>query len=180
MKRKEVESSVILDEYYKHIDNLDYFKALKYLNKMELTHKDSPWIYAKIAECFYELKNYKEAISYCELSLSKQKKYPLPLWTLGNSLYYDKKYKESIKVFKEIIQMDEMVIGRVETKQGIVWGRSLIMDCHIKLADNYYLINKDIEAKSELEKFEAIRRRRVKSSLPKSYINNIRKKMKEI
>jgi tetratricopeptide (TPR) repeat protein len=151
--KTEIENHKNLNNFYKYYDKSDYTKAMFYLNKMELNQKDSSWIYAKLGECHYELRNYGEAIKYCEFSLEVQKRYPLALWTLGNAFYYVKKYKEAIKVFKTITKMTEFEIGKVETRLGVVWGRSLKMDCYIKLSDNYYMSDKDIDAKKAMQDF---------------------------
>lgn len=180
MKEKNNEINENLDGYYRHFDNSDYSTAISYLNRMEFNKKDSAWIYAKLGECYYELKNYQKAIYYCKLSLNIQKKYPLSLWTLGNSYYYEKKYLEAISIFHIITKMTEIEIGKVETQMGKSWARSLIMDSYLELSDCFYMIHKDKEAIDNYLIFKKIRQKRTKTYLPKWYINDMAKKINDI
>lgn len=174
------ENIKLLDEYYGFYDNNDFKNSLKVLKKMELTAKDAAWIHAKCAECDYELKKYKNAVEYCKKSLEIQNKYPLALWTLGNSLYYLKEYNKSTEIFSTILYMTEFEIGKIETKLGIQWARSLRMDSYLKMADNFYMLCKDEEAKEAVFEFNSIRKKGVKSYLPKNYIDTIRQKIKSL
>jgi tetratricopeptide (TPR) repeat protein len=171
---------ILLDQYYNAFDNENYIIALKILKKIKPIQQDSAWVYAKIGECYYELKKYKIAVKYCNKSLAVQEKYPLPLWILGNSFYYLKQYNDSVDVFLEVINLSEYDIGKRETRLGISWAKSLKMDCYLKVADNFYMMEKDIDAQNYFQKFRLIKKKRVKSCLPNSYIKSIRRKMKEI
>jgi tetratricopeptide (TPR) repeat protein len=168
----------LLDEYYRYYDIGDFKNSFKVLKKMELSTKDAAWIYAKCAECNYELRKYKNAVEYCKKSLDIQNKYPLALWTLGNSLYYLKKYNESVDFFSEILNMTEFEIGKIETRLGIQWARSLRMDSYLKMADNFYMLCKDEEAKKAVFEFNSIRKKGIKSYLATNYINSLRQKIK--
>lgn len=170
----------LLDDFYGFYDISDFKNSIKVLKKMELTAKNTAWIYAKCAECYYELRKYKIAVDYCRKSLEIQDKYPLALWTLGNSLYYLKKYNESVEIFSKILNMTGFEIGKIETRLGILWARSLRMDSYLKTADNLYMLCKDDEAKEALLHFNLIRKKGVKSCLPPNHIKAMRQKINSL
>lgn len=174
------EKGNLLDEYYRYYDIGDFKNSLKVLKKMEITTKDAAWIHAKYAECNYELRKYKNAVEYCKKSLEIQNKYPLALWTLGNSLYYLKEYNKSTEIFSTILNMTEFEIGKIETKLGIQWARSLRMDSYLKMSDNLYMLCKDDEAKEALMQFNSIRKKGVMSCLPPNYIKVMRQKVNSL
>ena len=170
----ESHNNELLELFYTDFDNNEYKESLEVLEKMVFDEKDSPWIYAKMGECYYELRNYKEAIRLCKESLKLQSNYPLPLWTISNAYYYNKDYKNSKRFFKKIVEMDEKKIGKEETSLGIRWAKSLKMDSYIKLTDCCYMLGQDKKAKDYLTVFNSMRSRKIPTSLPKWYIKQIK------
>jgi len=174
-----LKQSTILASFYDSFEISNYNKPIKFLIKMDDTEKDA-WYYSKMAECYYELRKYKIAVDYCRKSLEIQDKYPLALWTLGNSLYYLKKYNESVEIFSKILNMTEFEIGKIETRLGILWARSLRMDSYLRTADNLYMLCKDDEAKEALLHFNLIRKKGVKSCLHPNQIKAMRQKINSL
>lgn len=172
--------NVLLDEYYFAFDKEDYAQALGVLNAINVSSDELPWLNSKKAECYYELRDYKTAISFCRKALKKQINYPFALWTISNSYYYMNKYKISTNYFLKLEEMDEYSIGKVETRMGITWARSLKMDVCLKLADALYMTQDDKKSVFFYNKFIEYRKRRVKSSLPVWYIKDMKLKMREI
>ncbi|HRG22048.1 MAG TPA: hypothetical protein PLQ57_13495 [Saprospiraceae bacterium] len=169
-----------LDAYYSALDNEDFSRALEVLYSIDVSENEIAWISAKKAECYYELKDYKNAVDLCRKSLKIQPKYPFALWTISSALYYKRNYTQCIKFLLQLDEMDEFTIGKVETRMGITWARSLKMDICLKLADALYMTRDDKKAVSYYNKFIEFRKRRVKSCLPVWYIKDIKFKMREI
>ena len=175
-----IKQSDLLDLYYNYFDDNNYKAALDILLKMDLNLKDSSWINAKIAECHYEVFDYQKAVDYCILSLKFQPKYPLALWTISNAYYYLSEYTTSIKYLKKILKLSIEEIGKVETKMGIRWARSLQMDSLIILSDCYYMLEQDSLAISFYNRFKSLRQLKTKSYLSKLYLKNMGNKIREI
>jgi tetratricopeptide (TPR) repeat protein len=169
-----------LDDYYYAIDNENFSYALEVLNRMVVFENEIAWYNAKKAECFYELRDYKKAVTFCRKSLKIQPNYPLALWTISNAFYYLQKYKQCIQYLYFLDEMDENMIGKQETSMGITWARSLKMDVCLKLADALYMIHNDSRAITYYNKFREYRKKRVKSSLPIWYIKDLKVKFEEI
>ncbi len=174
------EQTQLIDLYYNYFDNNNYKDALTVLFKMELNPKDSSWIYSKIAECHYELFEYQKAVDYCLESLKVQPKYPFAMWTLANAYYYLGEYESSIKLLKKILKLSVEDIGKVETKMGIRWARSLHMDSYLKAVDCYYMLEKDNKAIEYYDQFKNLKKLKIKSYLPIKYLKEIEIKMKEV
>lgn len=170
----------ILDKYYTAVENENYTRALEILTELRVSSEELPWFYAKKAECYYELRDYQTAVSYCQKSLKKQPKYPLALWTISSAFYYLQKYNQSIKYLYVLDEMDENRIGKQETRMGITWSRSLKMDVCLKLADALYMSHNDNLAIFYYKKYREYRKRRVKSSLPAWYLKDLEGKLREI
>jgi tetratricopeptide (TPR) repeat protein len=166
----------LVDLYYDSFDNQEYNNCILILNKMELTKEDTAWINAKLAECYYELRNYNEAIRYCSKSLKVQPEYPLPLWTMANAYYYIKDYNMAKRIFINISKMAIDKIGKKETKMGVEWAQSLIHDCKITLADCCYMLLQDTEAKKYLDEYER-NEEIIITCLPDWYVRDIKEKI---
>jgi tetratricopeptide (TPR) repeat protein len=174
------EKNDLLDKYYEHFDRDEYEESLIFLRQMEITKEDAAWIYVKTAECLYELRNYREAILYCKKSLKAQSKYPLALWLIANSYYYIGDYQRAKRIFLKLAKMNESEIGKVQTRLGLRWARSIIMDSHLKLADCYYLLVQDRQALAHLKIFNTLKSKKISTCMPKWYISEIRKNLSDV
>jgi tetratricopeptide (TPR) repeat protein len=159
-----------IDLFYKYYDAEKYRDAILILKKLPLVPKDKAWIFAKICECYYELRKYKIAVRYGKKSLEFQKNYPIALWNLGNSLYYIKEYRESIVVLKKLTNISDEVIGNKETQLGVKWAKSLRMDTNLKIALNYYALYKDAMVRKHLKIYKELKKQNNKSCIPKHFL----------
>ena len=169
-----------LDSFYQYFDNNNYTEAIRDLRQMPLIKEDKAWIYGKLSECYYELRRYKLGVRYGKKSLEFQKKYPLALWFLANSYFYLKDFNNSIKTFQTILKMKESDIGKKETQMGLKWAQSLKLDCHLCMAICYYGLYKDKKVRDCFNNFYALKKKRYKSSLEKTYLKKWTSVLKKV
>lgn len=117
-------------------DEGKYEEAIKYYKKALKLKPDSELVNYEISLSYFNLKDYKNTIKYCDKVLKKGSKHALPAYiNKGSSLDMLGKTKKSIKVFEKAISK---------------LGDHYLL--HFNLAINYLKINKYDTAENHLKK----------------------------
>jgi tetratricopeptide (TPR) repeat protein len=144
-----------------HIEELihaeDWPKA-RTLIKVELREKPKDhWLLSRLALTYYEERQYDRALQLDIKALQEAPYCPLAIWGYAGSLDMLNRGSEALKVYKWLASWDEEILAHGECGEGLRWARSLIADCHYRIAS---ILEKKGQRKRAIAAFEEYLSRR--------------------
>lgn len=171
-------NSELLDKFYLEYHNHNYKEAIELLKDVLLKErKGSFWLYSRLSSCYYELKDYKKALSYSKKAYKLNPNSPLVLWDYAGALIMLKKEQQAIKLLTVIQNMDEDLTINGFTEPDTGWMRSIKNDANFLIGKAYYTICEDDLAKEFFFKHLSNRKRGRKSIYPKKLVLKYLKKL---
>jgi len=144
----------LLDSFYIAYNNKNYVEAIESLQVIIISQKKkSFWIYSRLSSCYYELKNYENALNYAKMAYKLEPKSPLVLWDYAGVLIMVKKEKRAIKLLVKIQEMNNDLTEYGFEKSEIRWMQSLKIDANFLIGKAYYMICEDNLAQEYFRKY---------------------------
>lgn len=92
------------------------------------------WLMARLSLTFYEQQNYEQALYWDLAALHEAPYCPLAIWGYACDLEMLGRYDEALGVFRWLSGWDEDYLAHGECGEGIRRARSLVSDCHYRIA----------------------------------------------
>ncbi len=92
------------------------------------------WLLSRLGLTYYELRAYEEALYWEAKALQEAPYCPLVIWGYAGSLEMLGRYDESLALYRWLLSWGEEDLAHGECGEGIRRARSLIADCHYRIA----------------------------------------------
>ena len=143
------------------IKHKEFSKAKRLLKKALQTEPDNVYLLTQMANVLWNLEKDEEALTFAMKAKEIDSDYPLMLFTLGQILWSLEDNSASIEVWDKLLCAD---ISSVADKGwGIKWAQSVMNDARFYKAMCLDSLDRMAEAKEEMEKHLACRRKGLES-----------------
>lgn len=88
----------------------------------------------RLALTNYEQRKYERALHWETMALQEQPYCPLTIWGYAGTLEMLGRYRESVTLYRWLLSWGEKELAYGECGEGIRKARSLIADCHYRIA----------------------------------------------
>jgi tetratricopeptide (TPR) repeat protein len=99
--------------------------------------KSSPkdhWLLSRLALTFHEQRNYERALHWEVKALQEAPYCPLAIWGYAGTLDMLGRHSESVTLYRWLLSWGEEQLAYGECGEGIRRARSLLADCHYRIA----------------------------------------------
>lgn len=110
---------------------------------------DDHWLLTRLSTTHYEQKRYKRALTLSERALEVAPYCPLALWDYAGCLEMLKRNEEAADIYQRLIRRGPKRIANGPCGEGLALARGLVADCHLRLADVFAKMGRDVKS-SEL------------------------------
>ena len=110
------------------------------------------WLLTRLGVTYYEQKRYKLALKLSERAFYIAPLCPLVLWDYAGCLKMLKRNTEAADIYQRIIRRGPKRIAHGPCGEGLSLARGLVADCHLRLADIFEAMGREVESMSEFEK----------------------------
>jgi tetratricopeptide (TPR) repeat protein len=111
------------------------------------------WLMSRLALTFYEQRKYEKALHWGAMALQEAPYCPLAIWGYAGSLDMLGRTRESLVLYRWLLSWDEEDLAHGECGEGVRWARSLVTDCHFRIARIWEERRQWRRALSEYEKY---------------------------
>ncbi len=139
------------------IDADDWDEARRLIEVAIVDEPDNHWLITRLSLTYYEQFDYELSLQYAQAALEIAPLCPLATWDYGGSLDMLKRYDEAIPVFQRMISLGDDVVAFGDCGEGLDWARSLIADCHYRVAGCHRESGAIADAKAEYETYLKLR-----------------------
>lgn len=143
---------LLLEEYYTSRDSKQYHEAFKVLKSI-IRIDQSAWSYTTMSEEYFRMGRYKLSLRYAHKAYAINPHSPLVKWNLAGSYLLLKEHAKAKELYEEILLMGEIEIGKIQTRYGLTWARSLITDCSFRVSECYFFLYEYDKALLSLNEF---------------------------
>jgi tetratricopeptide (TPR) repeat protein len=100
-----------------------------------LRHKPKDhWLLSRLALTYYEQREYEKALYWDAMALQEAPYCPLAIWGYAGSLDMLRRFSEALSLYRWLLSWDEKELAYGDCGEGIRRARSLIADCHYRIA----------------------------------------------
>ena len=105
------------------------------LIKAELkSNSKDHWLLFRLALTFHEQRNYERALRWEVEALQEAPYCPLTIWGYAGTLDMLGRHNESVALYRRLLSWGEEQLAYGECGEGIRRARSLLADCHYRIA----------------------------------------------
>lgn len=143
------------------IKHKEFAKAKRLLKKALQTEPDNVYLLTQMANVLWNLEKDEEALTFAMKAKEIDSDYPLMLFTLGRILWSLEDNSASIEVWDKLLCAD--ITSVADKGWGIKWAQSVMNDARFYKAMCLDSLDRMTEAKEEMEKHLACRRKGLES-----------------
>ena len=143
------------------IKHKEFAKAKRLLKKALQTEPDNVYLLTQMANVLWNLEKDEEALTFAMKAKEIDSDYPLMLFTLGQILWSLEDNSASIEVWDKLLCAD--ITSVADKGWGIKWAQSVMNDARFYKAICLDSLDRKAEAKEEMEKHLACRRKGLES-----------------
>jgi len=157
---------------------VDDWIGARRLIKAEL--KSSPkdhWLLSRLALTFYEQRQYKRALYWDAKALDESPYCPMAIWGYAGALDMLGRHRYSLSLYRYLLSWGEKQLAYGECGEGILKARSLLADCHYRIACILQEKRQWKRAAAEYEKHLAARKKGHGSIYP---LRDVKRRYKEV
>jgi tetratricopeptide (TPR) repeat protein len=92
------------------------------------------WLLSRLALTFYEQRKYEQALYWEAKALQEAPYCPLAIWGYAGTLEMLGRQQESVALYRWLLSWGEKELAHGECGEGIRRARSLMADCHYRIA----------------------------------------------
>jgi tetratricopeptide (TPR) repeat protein len=92
------------------------------------------WLLSRLALTYYEERKYEQALHWDAMALREAPYCPLAIWGYAGSLDMLGRYGEAVALYRWLLSWGEQELAYGDCGEGIRRARSLIADCHYRIA----------------------------------------------
>ena len=115
------------------------------------TRPESHWLLTRLSTTHYEERDYSTALVFSLRAYGLAPNCPLVLWDLAGTLDALGNKQPAIDIYQRLLSRGVSGVANDECGEGEVWAKSLLADCHYRLAGCYEDIGKWREAVAHYE-----------------------------
>lgn len=141
----------------------DWEKARQLVRKELRRHPEDHWLLTRLALTYYEQRDYRNALRFDIKALQKAPYCPLAIWNYAGTLNMLGKNKEALALYRWLISWGEEHLAHGECGEGLPRARSMIADCHYRIAGILDDQKQRKRALKALDQYISLRRRGVRS-----------------
>jgi tetratricopeptide (TPR) repeat protein len=113
----------------------DDWPGARRLIRAELKHSPKDhWLLSRLALTYYEQRKYAMALYWHAMALQEAPFCPLSIWGYAGSLNMLGRTREALVLYRWIVSWPEKDLAHGACGEGMRWARSLITDCHYRIA----------------------------------------------
>ena len=116
------------------------------------------WLLSRLALTYYEERNYEKALFWDVKALQEAPYCPLATWGYAGSLEMLGRSSESLALYRWLLSWGEEELAYGDCGEGIGRARSLIADCHYRIARIWETRRQWKRAGAEYERHLSLRR----------------------
>ena len=135
----------------------DWPKARKLIQSELRQDPNDHWLLIRLGLTYYEQRQYHAALWSASKALQVAPYCPLVIWDYAGSLEMLGREGEALKLYRRLLSWGEEKIAFGECGEGLQWARSLIADCHYRIAS---ILEKKGQRKRALTAYEEYLSRR--------------------
>lgn len=129
------------------------------LIKAELRRKPKDhWLMSRLALTYYEQQKYGQALLWEERALREAPYCPLTIWGYAGTLEMLGHLRESLLLYRRLLSRGEDDLAYGECGEGIQRARSLVADCHYRIACIWEKKRQWKRAAAEFERYLGLRK----------------------
>ena len=147
-----------------------WLEAKAILEEEKEKYPNEYFLVTSLAKVCYNLKLYKEALSYAEKAMEIEPNDVLVIYDYGCALSALDRNEEAIKQWDRIIEMDIKEVAYGDFGEGLKWAKSIINDSRYRKAICSLEIGDKVEAKKLIETHLTNRQRGVYSDFTKKQV----------
>jgi tetratricopeptide (TPR) repeat protein len=92
------------------------------------------WLLSRLALTYYEERRYKQALYWDGMALREAPYCPLAIWGYAGSLESLDRSGEALVLYRWLLSWGEEELAFGDCGEGVRWARSLMADCHYRIA----------------------------------------------
>ena len=92
------------------------------------------WLLSRLALTYYEERKYEQALHWDAMALQEAPYCPLAIWGYAGSLDSLGRLGEALALYRQLLSWGEEQLAYGDCGEGIRRARSLIADCHYRIA----------------------------------------------
>lgn len=124
------------------------------LIQAELRHDPkNHWLMSRLALTYHEQRKYEKSLYWNAMALQEAPFCPLAVWGYAGSLDMLGRDREALVLYRWLLSWGEQDLAHGECGEGIRWARSLVTDCHYRIARIWEEKRQWKKAFSEYEKY---------------------------
>jgi tetratricopeptide (TPR) repeat protein len=116
------------------IQSEDWAAARMLIQRELINAPADHWLLSRLALTYYEQRNYRRALHLDARALQIAPYCPLAIWGYAGSLDMLGRDKEALHLYRWLLSWGEEELAYGECGEGIRQARSLIADCHFRIA----------------------------------------------
>ena len=117
----------------------------------------SHWLLTRLGLTYYEQRQYKRALHYSEKALALDPRCPLVLWDYAGCLDMLDRPKDALPIYRKLIRRGVDRLAHGECGEGRAWARSLVADCHYRMAHCHRRLANNTQAVASYRRHLALR-----------------------
>ena len=145
------------DKIHREIAAENWARARELIRSALRRERDSHRLLSRLGRTYYEERDYRRALHYSEKALSLAPRCPLVLCDYARCLDMLERPKEALSVYRRIVRRGVDRLAHGDCGGGLAWARSLVADCHYRMAHCYRKIRQRKRAIREYEAHLAMR-----------------------
>ena len=115
----------------------DWSKARRLIREQMGRKPNDHWLLTRLGLTYYEERRYRRALQYSLKALQIQPYCPLAIWDYAGTLDMLGRRKETLQLYRWLINRGEDTLAYGQCGEGIGSARSLIADCFFRIAQIY-------------------------------------------
>jgi tetratricopeptide (TPR) repeat protein len=112
----------------------DWAGARKLIKAELRSAPEDHWLMSRLALTHYEQRHYKRALNWDVRALLEAPYCPLAIWGYAGTLEMLGRYNASISLYRYLLSWGEEQLAYGDCGEGIRRARSLLADCHFRIA----------------------------------------------
>jgi tetratricopeptide (TPR) repeat protein len=144
----------------------NWTRARKLIRHELKSDPNDHWLLSRLALTYYEQRQYRRALYFEAKALQIAPYCPLAIWRYAGSLEMLGRDKEALKLFRWLLSWREQNLAYGDCGEGILAARSLIADCHYRIACIWERMGQRKRALASYAEHFARRRRGTRSIYP--------------
>jgi len=165
--------NINISEQVNKFHEIKDYQSAKELLILELeSHTNDHWLLAELAISFYELRDYKTALTYSEKAINLAPDCPLTMDYHAIILFANEEPEKALEIWNKLLNKGVDEIAHGQCGEGKRFAKSLINDIRFRLGDVYLQLKNKEKALESYKSHLNNRQRGIYSNFTKREVKN--------